>query len=210
MPLTILPLSTANMADFFTFFDTKAFADHEEWSGCYCLESHLRSENNAEYRPDGTPVQREDRKAVAQELIEAGILTGYLVYDGDAAVGWCNAGDKATFGPIVYNPSLTTEMPPAGDTKSIYCMDIAAEYRGRKIADMLLERVIEDAKAEGYRAVEGYPYTDTEFAYQYRGPRHLYEKHGFQLVRDAGWIAVFRLALHSEGSAPCSAAPSLS
>lgn len=210
MMLTIHPLTVANTADFFDFFDTKAFADHEEWAGCYCLESHLRSENNVEYRPDGTPVRREDRRAAAQELIEAGILTGYLVYDGDTAVGWCNAGDKTTFGPIIYNPALTTEAPPAGDTKSIYCMDIAAEYRGRKIADQLLERVIDDARAEGYRAVEGYPFTNTDFAYQYRGPRHLYEKHGFQMVRDAGWIAVYRLELHREGSTPCNSAKCVS
>lgn len=195
MSLHIERLTRENKADFFDFFDHRAFTDHAEWSGCYCLESHLRSENGVEYRPDGRAVAREDRKSVAEALIDSGVMTGYLVYDGALPVGWCNAGDKAAYGPIVHNDAFYTVEPRPGRMKIVYCVDIAPAYRGKGIAGALLSRVIEDAKAEGFAAVEGYPFADASFAYQYRGPRRLYEKHGFRLFRDAGWVCPMRLEL---------------
>ena len=188
-------LTAGKKADFFDFFDNRAFTDHREWAGCYCLESHLRSENDVEYRTDGSAVMRDDRKSVAGELIDTGIMTGYLVYDGAVPIGWCNAGDKVMYDPIIRDDTFFTIEPVSGTTKIIYCIDIAPEYRGRKIADMVLQRVIEDAGKEGFCAVEGYPFTDDSYAYQYRGPRHLYEKHGFKLVREAGWVCLMRLEL---------------
>ena len=86
----------------------------------------------------------------------------------------------------------TVETIP-GKTKIVYCFDIAPEYRGKKIADMLLRRVTDDARAEGFDAVEGYPFTDDAYAYQYRGPQRLYEKHGFKLFREADWVCLMRL-----------------
>ena len=195
MAIRIEKLTRERKADFFDFFDKRAFADHDEWSGCYCLESHLRSENNVEYRPDGSAVAREDRKAVAGELIDSGVMTGYLVYDGALPVDWCNAGDKTAYGPIVQNDVFATVEPEPGKTMIVYCIDIAPEYRGRGVADALLARVIADAEAEGFNAVEGYPFADLSFAYQYRGPRRLYEKHGFRLFRDSGWVCPMRLEL---------------
>ena len=94
MSIHIEKLTPERKADFFDFFDNRAFTDHSEWAGCYCLESHLRSENDIEYRADGIAVRREDRRSVAENLIDAGIMTGYLVYNGSVPIGWCNAGDK--------------------------------------------------------------------------------------------------------------------
>lgn len=195
MVIRVEKLMPDKKGDFFDFFDNRAFSDHGEWAGCYCLESHLRSENNVEFLPDGREVKREDRKAVAGELIDSGVMTGYLLYDGETPVGWCNAGDKSTFGPLIYNETFKTDEPEKGRIMAVYCIDIAPEYRGRGLASAVLARVIADAGDAGYGFVEGYPFTDTAFAYQYRGPRRLYEKHGFALCREAGWVNILRLEL---------------
>lgn len=195
MSIHIEKLAPERKSDFFDFFDNRAFSDHSEWSGCYCLESHLRSKDDIEYRTDGSAVMKADRKSVAGELIDSGIMTGYLVYDGSVPVGWCNAGDKTAYDPIIQTDAFYTSEPAPGKTKIVYCIDIAPEYRGKKIADMLLSRVIEDAKSECFAAVEGYPFTDGSYAYQYRGPRRLYEKHGFAPFREAGYVTIMRLEL---------------
>lgn len=195
MSIRIEKLTPDRKGNFFEFFDNRAFSDHAEWAGCYCLESHLKSVDNVEFTPDGQAVRREDRRRVAGELIDAGVMTGYLLYDGETCVGWCNAGDKSTFGPIIYNDTFKTGNPAPGVIKIIYCMDIAPEYRGRGLASRTLERVIDDARAEGYSFIEGYPFSDAAFAYQYRGPRRLYEKYGFELAREAGWVYIMRLVL---------------
>lgn len=71
-------------------------------------------------------------------------------------------------------------------------MDIAPGYRGRGIAKAVMERVLADAKEEGYSYVEGYPFSDTERGYQYRGPVRLYEKYGFMIYRKQDWFLIMR------------------
>lgn len=36
----------------------------------------------------------------AREPVARGIMQGYLVYEGDRVIGWCNAGEKTNYGPI--------------------------------------------------------------------------------------------------------------
>lgn len=148
-----------------------------------------------EFLPDGREVKKADRRSAAGELIDSGVMTGYLIYDGETPVGWCNAGDKSAFGPIIHNDIFKTGEPEKGRIRIVYCIDIAPEYRGRGLASAVLERVIADARDGGYSFVEGYPFTDAAFEYQYRGPRRLYEKHGFVLYREAGWVDIMRLEL---------------
>lgn len=174
--------------EFFRFFDNDAFSDHEEWAGCYCLESHVMQEIESKYT-------REERRAKAAELIQKRIMNGYLIYDGERIVGWCNAGDKADFAPIYRNSQFSTDCLEKGKIKILYCIDIAADYRGKGIADMIIERVLADAKDEGYSFVEGYPLSDGGYPYQYKGPVRLYEKHGFENFRKESWFYIMRKAL---------------
>ena len=188
MEIRFEKLTPERIDDFFHFFDHDAFSDHEEWAGCYCLESHIKETAEEKFT-------REVRRQKAKALILDGTMTGYLLYDGATVAGWCNAGDKGTYGPICANEAYFTEPPEQGRIKIIYCIDIAPNYRGRGIADLIVERVTADAKEEGYSYLEGYPFVDETLAYQYKGPLRLYEKHGFQPYRKNEWFYVMRKAL---------------
>ena len=172
--------------DFLYYFDNDAFSDHEEWSACYCLQSHLSKEE------DETCILKEERRQKAKELVREGIMTGYLVYDDDKIVGWCNAGDKSHYGPVCADKEFLTDKIEKGTIKVLYCMDIAPGYRGKGIANAVVERFLTDAKVEGYLYAEGYPFSDTKRDYQYRGPVSLYEKYGFELYRKQGWFFIMR------------------
>lgn len=173
---------TPEMADeFLQYFDYDAFSDHEEWAGCYCLESHLKKDENEAY--------------TAKELILQGVMNGYLIYDGDRVVGWCNAGDKGDYAPVCENKAFFTDKLERGSIKVLYCIDIAPAYRGKGIANLVIKRVLDDAKEEGYLYVEGYPFSDESFPYQYRGPVRLYKKYGFQLFRKEEWFYIMRKEL---------------
>lgn len=82
-----------------------------------------------------------------------------------------------------------------GKIKIIYCIDIAPNYRRRGIANLVVEKAVADAKAEGFSYMEAYPFTDKDFAYQYKGPRRLYEKHGFVLYRELTDFYIMRRTL---------------
>ncbi len=158
-------------ADWFDFFDTRAFADHEDWKGCYC--THFFSPRLAEY--EGGSRRRRD---YAAWLVERGIMKGYLAYEQGRVVGWCNANEKAAF------PALSHLATNDERVVSIACFLIQKENRGQGIAQKILDRIIEDAKKKNRRIIEAYPRprASSEFG-NYRGPLALDEKNGFKLER---------------------------
>jgi len=131
-------------------------------------------------------------RSQAAELIERGQLNGYLAYDGGIAVGWCNADSAERYlrlGDVHFRE--------AGQfTKSIVCFEISPEYRGKGIAAALLDRIIADARTEGYAAVESYPkFRENPDPFDYAGPIRMYEKAGFSRVCERGGSAVMRKEL---------------
>ena len=47
-------------------------------------------------------------------------MTGYLVYDDDKIVGWCNAGDKSHYGPVCADKEFLTDKIEKGTIKVLY------------------------------------------------------------------------------------------
>lgn len=184
MNIIIKPLTPDLSADYFDFFENRAFTDNSPYR-CYCQLFQMTKEQVKYEFGDaaGAEAGRLARKAAAQQ-IDAGILRGYLAYADSLCIGWCNANDKANFpvesctGDCFYAPAEKRE-------KAVVCFEIAPEFRGKGVASALLQRVVADAKAEGCIAVEGFPDVRSErFEWDYRGPVRLYEKAGF--VKAAG------------------------
>jgi len=124
---------------------------------------------------DPGPVSREE----AARQIGTGVLRGYLAYIDGISIGWCNANDRANYPAKPYH-DVPFHAPAENREKAVICFEIAPEYRGKGIATALLARVCEDAKAEGYAAVVGFPVVRAErYEWDCRGPLRLYEKLGF-------------------------------
>lgn len=187
MKIAIKKLSPELCEDYLYFFDNVAFSDHSEWHLCYCLEGHLTEKENDEL------TEREDRRQKVRELIGAGTLNGYLLYDEEKVVGWCNCGDKLDYKRV--KDEFFTSDAKRGEIKIIYCITIAPEYRGKGLSHLLIQRFCVDAAEEGYLYAEAYPFTDREFRYQYHGPMGLYNSHGFKVYEMRDWYAVMRKSL---------------
>jgi len=90
----------------------------------------------------------------------------------------------------------TEESSPSIRVKSIFCFAIAPEMRGKGIAKLLLERVCEDAEADGFDFVEAYPNKKfIDEAEDFMGPVELYEKTGFTLCYETEQKFVVRRSL---------------
>lgn len=68
--------------DWLHYFDEIAFRDHGDWAFCYCLEGHLDRKTQEEW---SDPKERREKAA---QLIQAGVMQGYLAYSGI----WLSAG----------------------------------------------------------------------------------------------------------------------
>jgi GNAT superfamily N-acetyltransferase len=175
-------------ADFFRFFSGPAFSDNPEWRSCWCTFYHLEEGAEAPAGP------REKRRDMAARLIREGAMDGYLAYDDEGEVqGWVNANRKSAY------PRFRDEAD-AADTRMVVCFVIHPERRGRGIATALLHRVVEDARAEGYAAVEGRPSLRAKSAASnYHGPATVYERVGFVLGKK-GRSGLARLELRGGGA----------
>ncbi|MDR3314506.1 MAG: GNAT family N-acetyltransferase [Oscillospiraceae bacterium] len=178
MNLTIEPLTPARAADYFDFFDNRAFTDDSPYR-CYCISWQMTKEQAAAFaKADADDVGRAAGK-VAERQIASGVLKGYLAFADGVSIGWCNANDKASLPAACANGSRLYS-PPEKRERAVLCFEIAPEYRGKGVATALLQRVIADAKADGCFAIEGYPVKhDERYKWDFTGPLRLYEKAGF-------------------------------
>ena len=188
MQIEIKKLTPALIDDYIAFFDEYPGETPEE-RGCYC------SSWCAEDHRDGadclsTP---EKRRESAKTYIAKGTQQGYLAYADGKVVGWCNANTKLDCLNCFFWIYILKDIPVRDDekVKSVFCFTVLSEYRGNGIAKKLLERVCEDAAADGFDCVEAYPnkaFSNTSFM----GTRSLYEKAGFSEHAVIGDFVVMR------------------
>ncbi len=197
MNITIKPLTPELAADYFDFFENRAFTDNSPYR-CYCQMYQMSKEQvKAAYdNADGLDAGQMSRKA-AEQQIDSGILRGYLAFIDDIAIGWCNANDRANF-PIEPCTDTCFYVPAEKREKAVVCFEIAPEFRGKGVATALLQQVVADAKAEGYIAVEGFPVVRGErYEWDNAGPIRLYEKAGFIKVAEQDKSVVMRKELRT-------------
>lgn len=190
--IVIHPLSPKLCEDWLRFFDKIAFQDHEDWAFCYCLEGHLDRKTQEEW------TDPKERRKKAIELIKAGEMQGYLAYLNDEVIGWCNVNDRNNyryltemFREIGYQDNETAD----ARVKALFCFLISPQYRGRGVAQRLLEQVCEDAVRDGYAYLEAYPFADEKFEFQYHGTSKMYERSGFAEAADLKYVKVMQKKL---------------
>ena len=188
--IVIRPLTSELNADYLDFFDHRAFTDDNPNGPCYCTSPNQDKEQIekmiSEFKSFGV---KETLRKYASEMLDRNMIHGYLAYDGDLSVGWCNAADIESYAGFV--PDFARKNT-CGKTISIVCFEIAPEYRGKGIALAFIDRVCSDAKTKGYAAVEGYAkLSDERNDFDYQGPVRLYQKAGFvEAARENGQVVM--------------------
>lgn len=181
MSIIIKPLCHERISDYLDFFDNRAFTDGNPNGPCYCTSpNQSEAEIKKMVSEFGNHGVKDTIRKYAVEMLNEGRIHGYLAYEKDLAVGWCNAADIDSYTGFI--PSFARQLV-CGRTVSVVCFEIAPEYRGQGIALALIDRVCTDAKATGYVAVEGYAQMkEKREEFDYTGPVHLFEKAGFREV----------------------------
>ena len=194
MSFLIKPLSPDLTHAYLDFFDNRAFSDNNPMGPCYCNAAIMSSEELDKMVSEfGDDCKGTLRRYAVEQLAE-GKIFGYLAFNGDAPVGWCNTGDMKRY-PVSHHQAVPdfARVNACANTISIICFAIAPEYRKQGVASALLERVVTDAASQGYLAVEGYVNTKYAGAYwDHTGPSRLYEKYGFIETARQGERVVMR------------------
>jgi GNAT superfamily N-acetyltransferase len=180
--ISIRKLTPDLVEDYVHFFDTTPHDDNIDEHKCYCV---CWCNDDSEGRDFSSAAKRRE---YAVQFVKGGNIQGYLAYQDDKVVGWCNANTRADCLKCEsgrrYMGTLPVESPDV-KVKSIFCFVIAPEMRRKGVSALLLERVCEDAARDGFDFVEAYP--NKEFVNEqmdYMGHIELYRKNGFTVYHE--------------------------
>jgi ribosomal protein S18 acetylase RimI-like enzyme len=180
MSFHIESFGPSNRDDFFEF--------HSRVGGeCFCTAWWMRT---WEEFLEADAVQT---RAFRENLLGQGEYDGYLIYDENKVIGWCQVGQRDRLAKILEQFSLTINPR----VWAITCFRIDSEYQRRGVASELLKNVLDELGKKGIEVVEAYPKIDTELAgdQQWTGPKNMYERAGFSLIKENNSRAVYSIKL---------------
>lgn len=150
------------------------------FGGCWCTWFHSRVG-----RPEG-----EVGRAWKERLVREGDAHAALVFDGDAAVAWCQYGSPEEL-PRIYHrkeyEATSTGEPP---DYRVTCIFVDRDYRRKGVAAVALRGALELIAKAGGGVVEGYP-RDTQgkkmsASFLYSATRTVFAGAGFSYERPKG------------------------
>jgi len=156
------------------------------WGGCWCMSFHPEGVR----RPKPAPPNRSEKERRVRE----GGAHAALVYDGSAAVGWCQFGPTDELPRIKNKRDYLDGLTSLPDWR-ITCFFVDRGYRGKGIASIALEGALNEIARLGGGTVESYP-EDVEGrsvsgSFLHNGTVSMFERQGFRRMRRLGknhWV----------------------
>lgn len=188
MTYTIRKLCPELANTFVEYLENLDFHHAPHWASCFCRFYHT----------DCTMAQWQSRAAMenrteALEQINSGNMKGYLAFDGEKCIGWCNANDASLYIRLQSDLEHIIKGQKAGLT---ICFVIHPEYRRQGVARLLLRQALKDFKAEGFDIAIALPVeAKGEHEKLYRGSLNMYREFGFEEIEKDEDVYIMRLRL---------------
>ena len=147
--LTIAPLTPERFADL-----ERLFGPNGACMGCWCMYWRWP---HAQF----TAASAAERRTGLVARVASGPPPGLIAYDGDAPVGWVQAGPRSDTPQWNTKGRLTAPIDPSDAADpgvwALSCFFIAGPARRRGVMGALIDGAVAFAHAEGARAVEACP-----------------------------------------------------
>jgi GNAT superfamily N-acetyltransferase len=164
--------------------------------GCWCTWFHSRVD-----RPEG-----EVGRAWKERLVREGKAHAALVFDGDAAVGWCQYGSPDELPRIYHRKEYEATRTGEAPDYRVTCFFVDRDHRRKGVAAVALRGALDLIAKAGGGLVEGYPRdtqgTKVSSTFLYSATRSLFEQAGFSYDRPKGkFNCVMRRTVSPVGAA---------
>ena len=151
-----------------------------EGGGCWCM----RFQRSCAQKLPGEGNRDRKKRLVGEDRAHAA-----LVFDGDAAVAWCQYGTPEELPNIYHRKEYEAGLGKLPDYR-LTCLFVAKNYRRKGLAGVALHGALDLIAQAGGGVVEAYPQdTDGEeiaASLLYGGTRGLFEQAGFGYDRRKG------------------------
>ena len=157
-PIRIERLTEANFADY------EKLTSCESGGGCYCAFWHQKwtSMDGWDERKKTAPIMNRE---TVRDRVRSGFHVGVLAYRGADLVAWISVGPLIDF---YWTWRRVVQVGEASRTTAgIVCMTVSPSMRKQGLQPTLLNALKEYGKAQGWTALEGYPF-DTEAVEKHR------------------------------------------
>lgn len=188
MNIEIRPLTKALKDDYLFLFDHMIHKENPDWSKCYCNDYHFLG--------DLETCTREASRTMIINRINENELRGYLVYNNNHPIGWCNANNRANYQRLLRDFDLIDN--PDDKVCSIVCFLIHPDYRRKGIAQKLLDIIIVDYSDTDYDYLEAYPRKGESCESNFKGPMELYKRNEFKMHKETADYYVMRKELKNK------------
>ena len=155
------------------------------WGGCWCMGFHFEHKEPTPHPPHGPAKERRVREGRAHAA---------LVYDGGAAVGWCQFGPTEELPGIKHKKDYQKGLTNLPDWR-ITCFFVDRDYRHKGVAVVALEGALNEIARLGGGTVESYPEDvdgrKTSGSFLYNATLGMFERKGFKRMRRLGmhhWV----------------------
>lgn len=151
------------------------------WGGCWCTWFHPRRKTQ--------DIEIEAGRPYKEWLVQQGRAHAALVFDGEAAVGWCEYGPPEELPNIYHRKEYEAGLGQAPDYR-LTCFFVDRDYRRKGVAAVALQGALDLIAQAGGGVVEAYPQDTqgrkTSASFLYNGTRAMFEKAGFTFERTKG------------------------
>lgn len=188
MSYTVKAVTEDNKEIFAEFLGNLDFSHAPHWATCFCRFYFTDCSQEEWMKRTG-----EDNRMEALQEIKAGHMKGYLAFDNDKCIGWCNADNADKFIRIkeYINPLIKDEK--AG---CVTCYVIHPDYRRQGVARLLLKQAITDFKLQKFNSVIAMPVNSVQSSeLSYRGSMNMYAENGFTVIDKQDSVRVMKLDL---------------
>ena len=186
MNFEIKPLTKDLKDAYLFFFDNIVFEENPDRAKCYCYDYHFLG--------DVETCTREMSRSAVSDLIDENKLRGYLVFDEDKPIGWCNVNHRGNYQRFLRDYDVIGN--PDDKVCSIVCFLIHVDYRRQGIARKILENIIKDYSNNNYDYIEAYPRKgDLSSEGSFKGPLELYKSYDFEIEKEYDYYYTVRKKL---------------
>ncbi len=192
MAFRVKPLSPATWPDF-----TRLVEKHNGiWGGCWCMSFHPEGVGHSK-----TALQNRTEK---ERRVRDGHAHAALVYDGTAAVGWCQFGPADELPRIKNKRSYNAAISKPPDWR-ITCFFVDRDCRRTGVASAALKGALQEIARLGGGRVESYPEEvvgrTASSSFLHNGTLTMLKREGFRLICPLGkshWLVAKEVFGRSE------------
>lgn len=135
----------------------------------------------------------EENRKMREQLFDSNQYDGYLMYDEDRPIGWCQVLPR----DFLHKLRLEYKLEPDLEIYAISCFVIIPEYREIGLGRYMLSEVLKDLKKRGVKHVQAFPRRGPKLAVDdlWTGPEKFFEKAEFTLEHDDSKYPVYGIEL---------------